>query len=198
MNLYNKFIMDGTVFWINLYQLNRESIKIKDFELLASIHIKNLVSWTHSFVNEKFQMSLKVARIQFIVNPINSRPQRWHIDYNNDFSAIFIPLVELDCNNSPQFISFPAEGEVDLNKAIINPHNVDLNNISPGDDSYYSSQVCCGAFSILYMEPGTIHRGVGNKNNIIRPMLCVELIPSESAIEISNQNFIENQDTSIK
>ncbi len=49
------------------------------------------------------------------------------------------------------------------------------------------------------MEPGTIHRGIGNTDNVTRPMLCVELLAEDKYTQFQNQSqkLIENQDTSI-
>lgn len=190
---YNNIIAKKTVSWINLWQYKKEDSHNK----LLFRNIDNLCDWIFKYVAEKFENTLKAFRIQYIINPTGSKAQRWHIDYNRDFSALFIPLTPLDINNSTQFITLPKNLDKKLySKATENPHYVDVEYLKQNCESLIISQLSCPAFSILYMEPGTIHRGVANIGQT-RPMLCIELLPSSNITQLEIQDIVVDQDTSI-
>ncbi len=135
--LYDKFVNDKTIFWVNLYQHDKVNTDDKYHELLSSNPIIELMSWMRFFIEEKFNKSLKIVRLQFIINPIGSVHQRWHIDYNEYFSNLFIPLVPLNNNNSPQFIVLSDKIKYhDYKKIMANPHNIDLSFLNSDYDSY--------------------------------------------------------------
>ena len=147
-NLYDSSINKKETFWINLFQSGASD---EDFKLpINSIDI--LHKWLQSIITTTFNSNLKIVRYQFIINPIGSCAQRWHIDYILDFSTVFIPLIDLNLLNSPQYLTVPDFQKTNiLDQIQKTPDDINLDDLALKNDFLIVSQLVCKAWSILYM-----------------------------------------------
>ena len=99
----------------------------------------------------------------FVVNPVGSKPQAWHVDYTTDAAAIWIPMTQFTEKNATQFITLPPDTPHEVLEGIASDvDSVDVDAIAKGVPHYHVQQIVAQPMSILYMERGTIHRGVAN------------------------------------
>lgn len=109
----------------------------------------------------------------FIVAPAKSTLyQHFHIDFLNTTSNYWIPLTDLTSRNAPQyipnFVGNPADGEEMFGLEFTVMENEGLLGMTV-------AQTICRAFTLLFMAPGTIHRGIPNGENHDRPMFYIEM-----------------------
>ncbi len=96
----------------------------------------------------------------FIVAPANSTLyQHFHIDYLNTVSSYFIPLVDWMSQNAPHyipnFVGNPTDGEEIFGSKFTLMEKEGLLGM-------VVAQTICWVFTLLFMSPRTIHRGIPN------------------------------------
>lgn len=126
----------------------------------------------------------------FIVAPANSTLyQHFHNDYTNTLSTYWIPLVNFTSRNAPQFIpnvvGDPTEGENFFGSELSLMEDLGLLGM-------VVAQLICRAFTLVYMAPRTIHRGIPNREKYDRPMFFIEM--DDEPYDFDN-DFSENTST---
>ena len=122
----------------------------------------------------------------FIVAPAKSTLyQHFHIDFLNTTANYWIPLVDLTSRNAPQyipnFVRDPTDGEEMFGLEFTVMENEGLLGMTV-------AQTISRAFTLLYMAPGTIHRGIPNGENHDRPMFFIEMDDERSRI-VDDEGF---------
>lgn len=174
------------IFWINLWQ-RTGNLKVVEYEGLHELD-----EWARGLADQAYPGQKVVCDgYGFIINPMESKAQPWHVDYTMDYSTIFIPLTRLTPENTLQYAVLPANApESTRAKLALNLDVVDLHSLV--DECEYVSvrQLLARPFSLIKMDFGTIHRGVSNQSGFERIMFwisfsrSIELLPVEPSVAI--------------
>lgn len=99
----------------------------------------------------------------FLFNPRdNSTTQDFQIDFDDKTSStIFIPIAHLISENSPQVACIKTKN-----------HFTEAN-IMGKTEIEVLTQIVCKPYTIIKMNSDSIHRGIGNRSNIDRPMFFI-------------------------
>jgi hypothetical protein len=95
---------EGAIFWINFWQRSGDKppLEIED--------ATELDRWARERVAQAYAgEDVEVDGYRFIINPVHSKAQPWHVDYTMDYSTIFIPISKLTTQNCVQY-------------AVVSPH----------------------------------------------------------------------------
>jgi hypothetical protein len=175
------------IFWINFWQRSDDKppLEIDD--------ATELDRWARELVAQAYAgEDVEVDGYGFIINPVNAKAQPWHVDYTMDYSEIFIPLSKLTTQNCMQY----AVLSPDLPRAARDAFAADLDVIDLDalvEAGGYVSvrQLLARPFSIIKMDFGTIHRGVGNTGDFERIVFWISVnrsregLPVEPVVEAS-------------
>lgn len=158
--LWDEQLSKKEIFWLNVWQEEKEG----DVMALSDEKIaQELDAWARAAVGEYCELAAIIDGYGFVVNPVGSRPQVWHVDYTTDAAAIWIPMTQFTEKNATQFISLPPDTPAEVLEGIASDvDNVDVGAIAKGVQHYTIQQIAAQPMSILYMERGTIHRGIAN------------------------------------
>lgn len=125
----------------------------------------------------------------FIVNPVGSRTQPWHVDYTLDYSTLFIPLSPLTPGNGMQHLVLPSSLAADAHaRAIADLDRVDIDDLLLHSDYVSVRQLLAPPFSIIKLGFGAIHRGIANTESFNRIVFYVSVkkqgapLPPESLV----------------
>ena len=78
------------IHWINLWQRSDPAAA------LAVDGVDQLSTWSRELAALHYAgEDVEFDGFGFIVNPVGSATQLWHIDYAHDYSTLFVPLTEL-------------------------------------------------------------------------------------------------------
>lgn len=171
---YTSALAQRKVFWINIWQRTGKKTGLM-VEFDKSDEMEKLVnSWIAKYYNPD---DILLDGYGYILNPINSEEQSFHLDYTIDYSTIFVPLTEISHHNAVQYvIPSPSTSSNMLLESIKNPDCVDLSYLLK-DGGFYSVRQCIAKpFTLLKMDFGTIHRGISNKDTYDRLMFYVSVI----------------------
>jgi hypothetical protein len=174
------------IFWINLWQRSCEE------KPMAIEGAADLNSWSRELVDRAYAgQNVVLDGYGFIINPVNSRAQPWHVDYTMDYSTIFIPLSKLTSLNATQYAVLPPGTPANvLKEAFANLDVVDFENLAATCDYISVRQLIAQRFSIIKMDFGTLHRGVANTGDFERVMFWIsvsrtaQLLPVEATVEV--------------
>jgi hypothetical protein len=174
------------IFWINLWQRSGGAAP------MALARASELDAWARDLAARAYAgTGAECDGYGFIINPVGSRAQRWHIDYNRDYSTIFIPLSRLTPENCTQYVVLPAGAPaVASDRAAANMDAVDLDALVDACDYVSVRQLLARPFSIIKMDFGTIHRGVANTGGFERIMFWIsvnrrrDFLPVEPVIAV--------------
>ncbi|CAF1189301.1 unnamed protein product [Rotaria sp. Silwood1] len=187
---YELALSKREVFWINLWK--RTGVQTEEIIYKNRHELEKMV---HSLM-EKYYHSNTVLLdgYGYLLNPINSKTQPFHIDYNCDYSSLFIPLVPLSADNSVQYIIPSPFIDSDLFREATK--NCDKINVSLllKNQNYYSVRQCISnSFVVLKMDFGTIHRAISNHDTYHRPMFYISVIRKNSPNQtnIPDESLIE-------
>ena len=111
----------------------------------------------------------------FTVNPKTcTKTQKWHIDYHDDYSTVFVPIVNVTPENRLQYL-VPSTLLLreDLAIAKADQNNINADYMIEKGESVTVRQVLGKKFSLMRMDFGTIHRGIANRSGYDRPMFFV-------------------------
>lgn len=174
---YQRAILKCEVFWINLWKrtgISTEKIQLKENEKLNHM-VKQLI--------EKYYHSNTVILdgYGYILNPMNSRSQPFHIDYTLEYSSLFIPLVPLSVDNAIQYIIPSSSIDLDLfREATKNQDRINMKLLLENENYYSVRQCIANPFTVLKMDFGTIHRAVSNQETYHRPMFYISVIRKDT------------------
>ncbi|UJR34859.1 hypothetical protein I4U23_027638 [Adineta vaga] len=173
---YELALSNYEVFWINLWK--------RTGNLTENILLKNqdqLNTMVNEFIQTYYHLNtVLLDGYGYILNPINSHAQVFHIDYTLTYSTLFIPLVPLSVDNATQYLipslnidpKLFAEATKNFDKI-----NVDL---LLQDQNYYSVRQCiANPFTVLKMDFGTIHRAISNQGTYHRVMFYISVIKKD-------------------
>jgi phosphatidylglycerophosphate synthase len=182
------------VFWFELCP----SILPKDMEFLNYIRGK-----LPNFEKLRKEVELLVAKcyenclynidgIGFICNPVNSRAQSFHLDYNADYSSLFMPIENANINNQTSYLVFPSLHNEDIFETIKSQNDkVDYEKIIEEYGFVSHRQLLAKPFSVLRMNFGSVHRGMTNLGDKLRITFYVSITRNgaKSVCEDSVQDF---------
>lgn len=146
--------------WMNIWQEDDEgdAMELSDKTLAAELH-----AWCGTAAGKFAEQGAIMDGYGFVVNPIGSKPQVWHVDYTTDAAAIWIPLTQFTDKNATQFITLPETTPADaLEKVASHVDEVDVDALARSVDHFQVHQIVAKPMSVLYMGRGTIHRGISN------------------------------------
>lgn len=174
------------IFWINLWQ------RSSDEEPIAVAGAAELDRWVRELADRAYAGEGAVLDgYGFIINPVNSRTQPWHVDYTLDYSTLFIPLSPLTTQNATQYAVLPPGTLPALRStAFANLDVIDLDGLIAACDYVSVRQLLVRPFSIVKMDFGTLHRGIANTGDFERIMFWIsvsrarELLPPEPVVEV--------------
>ena len=127
----------------------------------------------------------------FVINPVGSQTQPWHIDYSLDYSTIFIPMSPLTPNNAMQYLVLPPSlPEATYAQATVDPDHINLDELLASDNCVSVRQMLARPFAKLKLDFTTIHRGISNTGDSDRVVFWVSvkkhgpLLPVEGLVEV--------------
>jgi hypothetical protein len=176
-------------FWINLWQRSGDGDKVK------IDRVDEIDAWARSIAGSVYPDDpVVVDGYGWMVNPMGSRPQEWHIDYTLDYSNILIPLSPLTVNNCTQYVVLPPSvpGEV-WSSATADLDRVDIEHLVQHCDYVSVRQLLARSFSVIKLDFQTIHRAISNTGDFHRTVFWIavkkesgELLPAEPLVEIAH------------
>jgi hypothetical protein len=148
------------IFWLNIWQGEGDD----DMMAVADPKLaRTLDRWCRTAVRKYCEPGAIMDGYGFVVNPVGSKPQVWHVDYSTDCAAIWIPITPFTDKNATQFVTLPANTPKDLIEQVAqNVDEVDIDALARGVDHLLVQQIAARPMSVLLMGRGTIHRGVAN------------------------------------
>lgn len=154
------------IFWVNLWQ------KYDTAETIDARNKAAILLWCRQLGLDRFAgEKAELDGFGFIVNPIGSSTQPWHLDYTQHYATIFIPLTRLTPENSVQYIWLPATVRETFEEQLgKNPDAVDFDALAAETNVVNVRQLIAPPFSMIRMDFGTIHRGVANTGDFDRIM----------------------------
>jgi phosphatidylglycerophosphate synthase len=179
----------GRIFWINMWQRSGDGGKMQ------VDRIGELDSWCRETVSRLYAGEpVDFDGYGLIVNPVGSRTQEWHIDYNRDYSTVFIPISEITPENALQYVVCP-EAPRDLPDL----DRIDLAPLAAVSPWLSVRQLIAAEWSVLRMDFGTIHRGIANTGAHDRSMFWIsvkkhgDLLPPEPVLQAFGPETIGTQ-----
>ncbi len=149
------------IFWLNVWQDRNEAgemMALSDKKVAGALD-----AWSRAAVSQYCEAGAIIDGYGFVVNPVGSKPQIWHVDYTTDAAAIWVPMTPFTEKNATQFITLPADTPDEVLEEIASDvDSVNVRAIAKGVAHYRVQQIAAQPMSVLYMERGTIHRGVAN------------------------------------
>lgn len=93
------------IFWVNIWQRTGGQPPLS-FEGLP----QGLDCWARDLALRTYcDTEIELDGYGFISNPIGSKSQKWHVDYSNAYSTIFIPLTRVTPENATQYCILPPD-----------------------------------------------------------------------------------------
>jgi hypothetical protein len=174
------------IFWINLWQRqNGEASLVLEGAV-------NLDRWVRDLAARGYEgEDVELDGYGFIMNPIGSKAQPWHVDYTMGYSTIFIPLSKLTPDNCTRYAVLPPNvPAAALERVAANLDVIDLDALVEACGYVSVRQLLAPTFSIIKMDFGTIHHGVANTGNFERVVFWISVcrrgdeIPIEPVVEV--------------
>ena len=149
------------IYWINLFHNGQVHP-----QLLRDGQWSDMNVWVHSLMKEFWDNPRVLLSCGFIISPAQTKDnQNWHHDYGRNVSNLFIPMTPVTENNSTQYLRHPG-GKMKVNEEDEKEQNYPTPDQMMDQQGAPYLEVCqpiVRPFSILKMEPGTVHRGIANK-----------------------------------
>lgn len=170
---WDEQIAEKEICWMNVWQEDEEgdAMELSDKALAKELH-----DWCLKASGQFAEKGAIMDGYGFVVNPIGSKQQVWHVDYTTDAAAIWIPLTQFTDRNATQFITLPeTTPEEALEKVASNVDDVDVDALARSVDHFQVHQIVAKPMSVLYMGRGTIHRGITNSGDDNRISFYISL-----------------------
>ena len=172
------------IFWINLWQKNENSPTV------SARGKETIREWSEKLGLTSFDgEQVCLDGCGFIVNPVGSAMQPWHLDYSQHYATLFIPMTKLTPQNSLQYIWLPEAKRAHVLQLIgKNPDIVEAETLANASGFFSVRQIIAAPLSLIRMDFGTIHRGVANTGDFERIMFfasytrCGAVAPTEPTI----------------
>jgi hypothetical protein len=173
------------VFWINLWQRSNSGSKV------PLQRIVELDSFSRELADSVYGKGcVEFDGYGWIVNPVGSEAQVWHVDYASDYSTIFIPLSDLTEDNCLQYAVLPPDTPPELiAQATANTDKVDMELLRRESAWVSIRQLIARPFSIVKLDFMTIHRGIANVGDFDRVLFWIsvkkmkDLLPAEPLVQ---------------
>ena len=177
------------IFWINLWQ------RATGEGPLQLDQGGELDRWVRAMLSRYYAGGeVELDSYGFIINPVGSKTQPWHIDYSMGYSSLFIPLTQLTTHNATQHALFPRDLSAPaLERVAANLDVIDLDALVEEAGEVSVRQLLAPPFSILKMDFGAVHRGVANTGTFERTMFFIsvcrrgDVVPLEPVVEVIHQ-----------
>ena len=178
------------IYWVNLYQYaqGREPrVRVAGDDWIHQ-WCKDLVSVVYAS-----EPSVELDGYGFIVNPIGSPLQPWHLDYHEDYSTVFIPLSQVTPANMTQYlVPAPSTSLELLAKVNEDTDRCDWNLLLREAEWVSVRQLLCRPFGVIKMDFGAMHRGISNVGNDHRTLFYISVrrhnftTPEEPTLEVNH------------
>lgn len=174
------------IFWINLWQRTggAEPMDLPGVAALDPV-VRELAARAYAGEDAEFD------GYGFIINPVGSKAQPWHVDYTMGYSTLFIPFCKLTPQNCTQYAVLPKEVPAAARERIAgNLDVIDLDALVEACGHVSVRQLLARPYAILKMDFGTIHRGIANTGDFERIMFWISVskrgdpIPLEPTVEV--------------
>jgi hypothetical protein len=157
---WDRSIRKKEIFWLNIWQ---EDDPDEVIELADAALAEKLDELARRLAAEQSEPGAIVDGYGFIVNPIGSKGQVWHVDYTTDAAVIWVPVTAYTAHNATQYVTLPPDTPEDVLHDIASyVDEVDLDDISARVPHLGVHQMIAAPMSIVPMGRGTIHRGIPN------------------------------------
>ena len=157
---WDAHVASKEIFWLNVWQEDEDGdvMELSDPALASSLD-----AWCRTAVGEYCEEGAIFDGYGFVVNPVGSNPQVWHVDYTTDAAAVWFPITHFTDRNATQFIVLPSGApEAALEQVASNCDQVDVAALTEQVDHLVVQQIAARPMSVLSMGRGTIHRGIAN------------------------------------
>lgn len=176
------------VFWINLWRRASEEAAV------TVDGVDELDRWVRELIQTAYAgEEVQLEGYGFIVNPIDSKAQLWHVDYYTlDYSNLFIPLSKLTTENATQYLVLPPNTPRSTRQALADLPAVDVNELLASMDYVTVRQMLARPYSIMKMDFGAVHRGIANTSGFERVLFWISVtragfnVHAEPLIEVFN------------
>lgn len=159
--------------WINLFHSGKHAAFWAQHPLKKDMDkwVRDLI--VENFPNEKDRVILSYG---FITAPKNGKiDQKWHLDYAETVSNLFVNMSEVTQKNATQFIRGPLKQPMPEDNYYPNPN--EIMNIE-GASHLVLNQVISKPFNLFKLYPGVCHRGIGNGENYDRVLFFISTNPT--------------------
>jgi phosphatidylglycerophosphate synthase len=183
---YAQSLKRREIFWINIWQRSGNEPRME------LPQVDKLEAWVKQTVSDIYgPNTTHLDGYGFIINPVDSKLQDWHVDYTMDYSTIFVPLSILSPMNATQYAVVPLDTPQEVvDMSIADLDHVDMDVLLTKGKGYSVRQAVAPQFSLLRMDYGTIHRGISNHGKEDRVVFWIsvkkeaELLPAEPRVQI--------------
>jgi len=154
------------IFWNNLYYNEQFTIDFPEKQKLFS----KIKEWINEFYPREAKKR-HILSFGFITNPAGQGNfQKWHIDYTDHTSNIFIPLTKCTLKNATQYVRGRRKMKMDEHQNFPDIYSTLEKEFSLGstNGSIEVCQAVCFPFSILKLFPAVAHRGISNTESFDR------------------------------
>jgi hypothetical protein len=157
------------IFWTNIWQLHPPTKAEEKFRFSPDLTAA-MLAWCMSLLPEHYpDDDVRLDGFGFIVNPMGSRTQAWHIDYTRDYATVFIPLTPITPENATQYVVLSSDTSVaSYVAATANLDKIDVDLLISSTPNITICQKLARPFTVLKMDFETIHRGIGNTGSFHR------------------------------
>jgi len=142
--------------WMNLYSSQRWHPTVP-----AQLR-EDLWSVAQRFTRESrvYSDPICIISISFVVNPAsNAHLQKFHVDYRNSCSNMFVPITPSTPLNATQYVDFGVpDSQVDRDGYLI----PSWDELLQDRDTIQLHQLLVKPWSLLQVPRGTVHRGMAN------------------------------------
>jgi phosphatidylglycerophosphate synthase len=150
------------IYWVNLFHNGQPHPKLAQDGQWSDMN-----AWIGSLMKEFWPGQTRVLlSCGFIISPgQTNEDQQWHHDYGRHVSNLFIPLTPVTVNNSTQYLRHP-HGRMKINADDENEQNYPSPETMLDEQQVDYLELCqpiVRPFSILKLAPGTVHRGIANR-----------------------------------
>eukprot|EP00005_Dracoamoeba_jomungandri_P000390 CAMPEP_0174256704 /NCGR_PEP_ID=MMETSP0439-20130205/5907_1 /TAXON_ID=0 /ORGANISM="Stereomyxa ramosa, Strain Chinc5" /LENGTH=492 /DNA_ID=CAMNT_0015339431 /DNA_START=158 /DNA_END=1636 /DNA_ORIENTATION=+ len=173
-------LSQNEVFWVNMMQRTSVDLEYEQLEVKESKQLEELV---RKLVEECYGGEVTLEGYGFIVNPVHSRTQAWHLDYSPDYSTVFIPMADSDPLNATQYLVYNPELQDDLlDSALKDVNHVDVDLLLQQGGYLCLRQLLVRSYSLLKMDFGAIHRGIANAAPFERNVFYFSVVKDPSKV----------------
>lgn len=157
---YDRQVRAKEIFWLNVWQIDPRGDRLTLADRALDARLRAL---SERLLRDECEENAIMNGYGFIVNPVGSKGQVWHVDYTTDAAVLWIPVTAYTEYNATQFVTLPEDTPADVLEDIASyVDEVDLDDVCRRVPAVRINQFCAQPMRMLYMGRGTIHRGIPN------------------------------------